>query len=222
MNIQQLIDRFMAGETSLDEEQQLARYFRTHDVPDDLLPYKQMFAYFDSGMDDRALTPQQAEADAAPSKRWARILLPAAAAASAAAVALLLVLTFWHRPAPTNLAQNQSGTPVAADTIAAPQDTLPAISQPADSAQKDAVAPAPQPRKASPRHYQVSPPRYYMAKTLPAIIREGNAHIDEMIAQQEQSMDDYLQELQSAMEQLEQLADAAVADGLDDAEDAEQ
>lgn len=49
-DIQQLLDRFMDGMTTLDEERRLADYFRTDDVPEEWLAYKEMFAYFDAGM----------------------------------------------------------------------------------------------------------------------------------------------------------------------------
>lgn len=45
-----LIDNFMSGKTSLDEEMWLSGYFRTHDVPKEWTDYKAMFAYFDAGM----------------------------------------------------------------------------------------------------------------------------------------------------------------------------
>ena len=50
--IAQLLDKFMAGETSLNEEQMLATYFRTHEVDEEWKEYKEMFALFDSGQVD--------------------------------------------------------------------------------------------------------------------------------------------------------------------------
>jgi hypothetical protein len=47
--IAQLLSKFMAGETSVAEEQMLAQYFRTHEVGEDWVEYKEMFALFDSG-----------------------------------------------------------------------------------------------------------------------------------------------------------------------------
>ena len=50
-DIRQLLDRFMAGETSLEEEALLGDWFRQHpDVSDDLKEYQMMFGYFDEGM----------------------------------------------------------------------------------------------------------------------------------------------------------------------------
>ena len=50
--IARILDKFMAGETSLAEEQLLADYFRTHEVSDEWREYKEMFALFDSGRVD--------------------------------------------------------------------------------------------------------------------------------------------------------------------------
>lgn len=49
-DIQQLLDRYLDGLTSLEEEDRLADYLRSHDVPEAWQPYKEMFAYFDAGM----------------------------------------------------------------------------------------------------------------------------------------------------------------------------
>ena len=51
-HIATLLNRFLEGESTLAEEEQLAQYFATHSVDREWEPYKQMFAYFDSGMDD--------------------------------------------------------------------------------------------------------------------------------------------------------------------------
>lgn len=52
-NIRLLIDKFMDGTSTLDEERILADYFRTaKQLPPDLEPYREMFAYFDGGMAD--------------------------------------------------------------------------------------------------------------------------------------------------------------------------
>lgn len=49
--IDELLERFMHGETSLDEEQLLADYFRSADnIPAQWEAYRTMFRYFDEGM----------------------------------------------------------------------------------------------------------------------------------------------------------------------------
>lgn len=48
--IEQLLTKFMNGESSLEEEAQLGDYFRTQKVRPGWEEYRMMFAYFDSGM----------------------------------------------------------------------------------------------------------------------------------------------------------------------------
>ncbi len=59
--IAQLLSKFMAGETSVAEEQMLAQYFRTHEVGEDWAEYKEMFALFDSGEVDIELEADTSE-----------------------------------------------------------------------------------------------------------------------------------------------------------------
>lgn len=62
MDIKSLIDKFMNGTSSLEEEQMLGSYFRTEKhLPKELKPYRKMFAYFDGGMKDRDLLRGGAE-----------------------------------------------------------------------------------------------------------------------------------------------------------------
>ena len=41
--IQNLIERFLDAETTLQEEQQLMEYFRQEDIPEELMQYREMF-----------------------------------------------------------------------------------------------------------------------------------------------------------------------------------
>ena len=72
--ITQLLNKFMAGETSLAEEQVLAQYFRTHEVDEEWTEYKEMFALFDNGEVDIALEAETSEnpLQTEPSRRKAR------------------------------------------------------------------------------------------------------------------------------------------------------
>lgn len=54
-DIDKLLDKFMAGQTSLGEEHTLADYFRNNDVGDEWKEYKEMFALFDNGEVDSTL-----------------------------------------------------------------------------------------------------------------------------------------------------------------------
>ena len=49
-NIERLLERFFEGRTSNVEEQKLYEFFAGYDVPEHLLRYKKVFAYFDIGL----------------------------------------------------------------------------------------------------------------------------------------------------------------------------
>ena len=59
--IAQLIEKFMAGTTSIAEEDVLAQYFRTHEVSEEWAVYKEMFALFDNGEVDIEVKPTKQE-----------------------------------------------------------------------------------------------------------------------------------------------------------------
>ena len=52
--IQELLQRYFDGATSLDEERELQHYFAASDIPDSLMVYRPMFAFFD---EERAIQP---------------------------------------------------------------------------------------------------------------------------------------------------------------------
>ena len=53
-----LLDKFMNGLTTLEEEAALGDYFRTHEVPEEWEDYRLMFDYFDRGMEGELIKPQ--------------------------------------------------------------------------------------------------------------------------------------------------------------------
>ena len=88
-DIRLLLDRFMAGETSLEEETMLGEWFRLHpDVSDDLKDYQLMFGYFDEGMPlDHEAEEHVENAHPKAKARMRRLWLPLSLAAS---IALLI------------------------------------------------------------------------------------------------------------------------------------
>ena len=66
--IAQLIEKFMAGTTSIAEEDVLAQYFRTHEVSEEWAVYKEMFALFDAGEVDIYVEAETAEQPATPQR----------------------------------------------------------------------------------------------------------------------------------------------------------
>ena len=92
-----LLDKFMNGCTSPEEEAALGEYFRTHEVPCEWEDYRLMFDYFDRGMDGELITPQEPGQSLMRlmGHRWWGI-------AAAAAIAVVVVGTILlHRPSTT-------------------------------------------------------------------------------------------------------------------------
>jgi hypothetical protein len=114
-----LLDRYMDGLTTLEEEAALRRYFRDHDdIPDEWQDYKVMFSYLDSGMEEGNLPaqePQRTPFIAQMGRRWWGI---AAAACITAAIVATAVL---RQPSSTTLPEAPAVTAqVDNDTVSIP------------------------------------------------------------------------------------------------------
>lgn len=188
MQIQQLIDKYMNGQTTVDEEQLIARYFRkATDVPDSLKPYRDMFAYFDDGMPLGTLSEfdgsaGQAETRVAPDS--SKVVAPrrhclrmaawwSGAAAVAAAVALLLIM---HRPsAPVQ--------PIASAVVVSDTCSTSTGVEAEQNVVTDSVKLKPQPQRRRPsvrRRYYIAPPKTYLAHAAAtdSITHEANANMN--------------------------------------------
>lgn len=86
--IQEMLDRFMAGTSTLEEEARLGEYFRQHKVKAEWRVYQRMFAYFDSGMDERLLAAKGVQP-----RRHAKQIVWTLLAAAAAVAAFLIIRT---------------------------------------------------------------------------------------------------------------------------------
>ncbi len=153
-DIHKLIERFMAGLTSIEEERYIADYLRTHEVDGDLLPYKRMFAWFDEGMP--AKRPAKAFRHTAVLRKLSYFIMAAAAAA-------LLLVVIWPRTEPAQMANNVpvEMVPVEKKPVAKP-DTL----------ANDTTTTIVTPKKKTRRHirrdrFKAMPPKVYMAKAAP-------------------------------------------------------
>ena len=88
--IEALLNKFMDGQTTVEEEARLADYFRSADVPAEWEDYRAMFDYFDSGM-------TQPVASSKPRRNW----WWTTGAAAAAVAAIIAVTTVVNRPTST-------------------------------------------------------------------------------------------------------------------------
>ena len=188
MQIQQLIDKYMNGQTTVDEEQLIARYFRNAtDVPDSLKPYRDMFAYLDEGMPLGTLPEfdgSAGQADTRVAHDSSKVVAPrrhslrmaawwSGAAAVAAAVALLLIM---HRPsAPVQ--------PIASAVVVSDTCSTSTGVEAEQNVVTDSVKLKPQPQRRRPsvrRRYYIAPPKTYLAHAAAAdsITPAANANVN--------------------------------------------
>ena len=122
-DIAELLDRFIDGETSVEEETALADFFRNAtdaDKPADMLDedwkaYREMFRQFDEGFDGA-----NTERESANNRR--HLWLCASAAAAIAAIVMVFMLNIGGEQ--TSHAVAEAESPDTAKAIAAPIDTL--------------------------------------------------------------------------------------------------
>lgn len=169
-NIQRLLDLFMEGKTSLEEELELSRYFSTNDVPQEWEAYKEMFSYFDEGMPEGRYKGLRK-----PSFISGRVFWTAIAAAAAAV--LLFVMT-WKHGDTTAIKPGQQPQIAAVAT-----DTL--YNNKADTASTDAQTnPAKHKKSKTGKYkYRIAPPKTYYAKaqTAPANMNSDSLSRDELL-----------------------------------------
>lgn len=186
-NIEQLIKRFMDGQTTVEEESRIAEYFRTHDVEDEWKAYKDMFAWFDDGM------PIQQEAEKHKTRNSKKAKIIAFAMAAAAAIAALIIIA---TPGNNGIMPVQKTAnvikPSTADAIeTAIKDTL-AI----DSVSKETSRPAHKKAKIRRRVYNVMPPKTYLADAKQDSINEiANQMAEEKLQQIYNEQNSKLQEI---------------------------
>ncbi len=164
-DIQSLIDRYLDGQTSLEEEDRLADYFRSHDVPEAWQAYKEMFAYFDAGMpttekEKTGEAIKAGETEKQPRRHRIVALWTGLTVAAAAALTLFILHPISRQPSSVIA---PAATPTT--SIAAVTDVL---GDTTSRAQRDTVKsiPAAQPvRKKPVRRYRDTPtkPHTYYA-----------------------------------------------------------
>lgn len=200
-DIQLLIERFMAGLSTIEEENRLAEYFRTHDVPDEWNDYKEMFAWFDNGMPlksrqaDGQTSGQAASglgssspAPSSPSKK--RILLFFAAAV----VAMLLIMVWPKKKMPETAGRPALQTATISDTKATVTDSLHADTTMTSKPKKEQRRPSRIRRDT----YRMMPPKTYTADTLQDTI------IEIQILLAEKQLDDLLQQQEDSLKKMEE------------------
>ena len=201
-DIRLLLDRFMAGETSLEEEALLGEWFRQHpDVSDDLKEYRIMFGYFDEGMPlDHEAEKHVADAHPKAKARMRRLWLPISVAASIALLIGFAIPWIGQRTGhqdESKMAQLDGRTTQEDADSAVVHEEKPTdanLSMP-EKIKKSGDFVSPKPRKHKPRKYRQhqfvpAPPKLWIAQNIAtdSLLAEpeklADAHLREMEAQQ--------------------------------------
>ena len=204
-DIRLLLDRFMAGETSLEEEALIGEWFRQHpDVSDDLKEYQLMFGYFDEGMPlDYEAENHVENAHPKAKSRMRRLWLPLSLAAS---IALLIGFAIpWvgrqtgHQD-DSKMAQ-LDGSTVQDDADSAvvheEKSTDANLSMP-EKIKKSGDSVSPKTRKHKPGKYRQhkftpAPPKLWIAQ---------NIATDSLLAEPEKLADEHLREMEAQQNEM--------------------
>ena len=204
-DIRLLLDRFMAGETSLEEEALLGEWFRLHpDVSDDLKEYQLMFGYFDEGMPlDHEAEEHVENAHPKAKARMRRLWLPLSLAAS---IALLIGFTIpWvgqqtgHQD-DSKMAQLDGSTAQDdADSAVVHEEKSPDadLSIP-EKIKKSDDSVSPKTRKHKPGKYR----QHLFAPALPKLWIAQNIATDSLLAEPEMLADAHLREMEAQQNEM--------------------
>ena len=216
-DIRQLLDRFMAGETTLEEEALLGEWFRQHpNVSDDLKEYQMMFGYFDEGMpldhEPEKLLEHEAEKreeDIRPKakNRMRRFGLPISIAASIALLITFAVPRIGQQIG--QQAEHQDDLKIAQlDDSTAQDDTDSAVVQKEKTPDADLSMPekvkkhgdsvSPKTRKHKPGNYRQhlfapAPPKLWIAQSIAT---------DSLLAEPEKLADEHLREMEAQQNEM--------------------
>lgn len=198
-DIRLLLDRFMVGETSLEEEALIGEWFRKHpDVSDDLKGYQMMFGYFDEGMPlDHEAEEHVENAHPKAKARMRRLWLPLSLAAS---IALLIGFAIpWvgrqtgHRD-DSKMAQFEGRTPpedVDSAVVHEEKSTDANLSMP-EKIKKSGDSVSPKTRKHKQRQYR----QHLFAPASPKLWIAQNIATDSLLAEPEKLADAHLREME--------------------------
>ena len=204
-DIRLLLNRFMAGETTLEEEALLGEWFRQHpDVSDDLKEYQLMFGYFDEGMPlDHEAEERVENAHPKAKARMRRLWLPIGMAAS---IALLFVIAIpWigrqtgHRD-DSKMAQLDGSTAQDdADSAVVHEEKSPDadLSIP-EKIKKSGDSVSPKTRKHKPGKYR----QHLFAPAPPKLWIAQNIATDSLLAEPEKLADEHLREMEAQQNEM--------------------
>ena len=204
-DIRLLLNRFMAGETTLEEEALLGEWFRQHsDVSDDLKEYQLMFGYFDEGMPlDHEAEEHVENAHPKAKARMRRLWLPLSLAAS---IALLIGFAIpWlgrqtgHRDDSKMAQLDGRTTPEDVDSAVVHEEksTNADLSMP-EKIKKSGDSVSPKTRKHKQRQYR----QHLFAPASPKLWIAQNIATDSLLAEPEKLADAHLREMETQQNEM--------------------
>ncbi len=198
LHIEELLKRFMEGESTLDEERELGDWFRSHEVDESLKPYQQMFAAFDAGL---PYIPSARPATTPPRRRsawWLR----AAAAVVAGLLALGGIRLAMRPTAPAQqpLIMAKDKPKAAVDTLKETPDVEPTLAK----VEQATATPAAQ---NAPRSQKVPKTAIRAAQTS----RQDSVEVTRTEGELELAESEYLAEQQELERQLQELRQQRMA-----------
>lgn len=218
-DIRLLLNRFMAGETTLEEEALLGEWFRQHpNVSDDLKEYQMMFGYFDEGMplehepekhEEDVVHPKTSKTPMTPKSkaRMRRLWLPISMAASIALLIAFAVPRIGQQIGQQAVHQDDSKI-AQLDDSTAQDDTDSAVVQKEKTPDADLSMPekvkkhgdsvSPKTRKHKPGNYRQhlfapAPPKLWIAQSIAT---------DSLLAEPEKLADEHLREMEAQQNEM--------------------
>lgn len=200
-NIRLLLERFMSGTTSLEEEEQIGAWFRSHPhVSDDLKDYQAMFGYFDEKMPLDKMGESETEVALPKAKlRMRHWWLPLTIAAS---IALLLVLAMPRKGHPDSTAMAQldgNATQEKADSSVdhKQKSTDTYLSMP-EKVKMSADSATSKPVVRKPKRYR----QHLYAPAPPRVLVAQKALTDSLLAELEMLADAHLREMEKQQNEM--------------------
>ena len=204
-DIRLLLNRFMAGETTLEEEALLGEWFRQHsDVSDDLKEYQMMFGYFDEGMPlDHEAEEHVADAHPKAKARMRRLWLPLSMAASIVLLIGFAIPWIGHQTGhqdDSKIAQLDGSTAQDdADSAVVQKGKAPDanLSMP-EKVKKHGDSVSPKTRKHKQRKYR----QHLFAPAPPKLWIAQNIATDSLLAEPEKLADEHLCEMEAQQNEM--------------------
>ena len=204
-DIRLLLDRFMAGETSLEEEALIGEWFRQHpDLSDDLKEYQMMFGYFDEDMPlDHEAEEHVENAHPKAKARMRRLWLSLSMAASIALLigfAILWVGRQTGHQDDSKMAQLDGRTTqedVDSAVVHEEKSTDANLSMP-EKIKKSGDSVSPKTRKHKPGKYR----QHLFAPAPPKLWIAQNIATDSLLAEPEKLADEHLREMEAQQNEM--------------------